>query len=169
MSNQGVRVDPDSMPAGERALLSENGYSTDVRFLGRRGDTRFYIGTGASSGARCYLTGRAVEPAPHFGVLACTSDFPTDEQPILDYSAYSQGLNDPYPSIDRLAGFAADGIAEVGVRTAAGQTTWIPVVNNIYGAGSFGPVAGVLARDDEGTIVYRRIGRAMTLAEAYGR
>jgi hypothetical protein len=170
--NQGRPVDPTSVPAKERALLVENNYSPEVSYLGGRGQTRFYLGKSSVAGVRCYITGGALRAAPHFGVLGCPapSTFPTEDQPVLDYSTYSQDMNDPYPTIDRLAGFAADGIAAVGIRGPSGDTTWVPVAENIYGGGSFGPVAVLLARDADGNVVYSHVvGDGKTLAEKYGR
>ena len=166
--NHGRGVDAGTVAAGERARLLEDGYATVLRILGERAGTRFYIGSGLRSDARCYFTASVHGGVARLDSAGCPADFPSDEQPILDHSWYRQEVGDRYPAITRLAGFAADGVTAVGVRDPAGRVSWTPVVDNVFGAISVGRAAVIMARAVGGEIVYTAtVGGASTLADGY--
>jgi hypothetical protein len=170
LSNQGRQVDSQTIPARQRTWLLQDGYSTDLRLLAQRDGIRFYLGSGLQSGARCYFTAVAAGAGERFDGLGCPAGFPSDEQPILDTSWYRQSLGDRYPTVDHLAGFAADGVAAVGVRDPAGNTSWTPVVGNVFSASPTGRVAALVARTAGGEVVYSaRLGGGTAPLEGYSR
>jgi hypothetical protein len=156
-SGAGTPVNGLDIAPGERSTLAEAGIALPVRLLSERAGIRFYVGKSAV-GSSCFITGLALSRNPHFGVLTCPSDFPSADLPILDYSPLTAAVTDRYPHVQRLAGFAADGIESVGVRDESGAVRWIDVSNNIYASEDV-PARGataILARAANGEIVYSR-------------
>lgn len=163
LSAVGVPHAWESLPADERATLEGAGVAGEVRRLAERGGVRFYTGRG-SNGETCFATGVAQGPAPHFGVLFCPAGtsgeaaFPSQNVPILDLSIESRGANMEIVSVDRLAGFAADGVASVGVRDANGRLHLTRVHGNVYFSNRLAAVrpTELVALDDAGRVVYSR-------------
>ena len=88
--------------------------------------------------------------------------------PVADLTTYTQGLDDPYPIVAEVAGFAADGIRAVGVRTAGGDIVWAPVAGNVYLAHPQGVrAAALLVQADDGSIVSTTPVGGRTLRESY--
>jgi hypothetical protein len=155
-SPAGTPVDPATLPASEQTTLEQAGIAASIRFLREGAGVRFYTGR-SREGATCLITGIALSARPHFGVLACpSSDFPSAELPIYDYSPRRAALTDRYPHIQYLAGFAADGIIAVGLRDDRGEVRWTDVVQNTYASRDVpaGGATGILARGQSGDVVY---------------
>jgi hypothetical protein len=155
-SPTGTPVDATTLPASERTTLEQAGIAPSVRFVREAAGVRFYTGT-SPEGATCLITGIALSARPHFGVLACpSSDFPSAQLPIYDYSPRLAALTDRYPHVQYLAGFAADGITGVGVRDEHGEVRWTDVVQNTYASRDVpaGAATAILARGKSGDVVY---------------
>jgi hypothetical protein len=154
----------DAGKLGNRAreALDAAGAGHDVAVVGDRAGIRFYVGEG-TEGQRCYVSGRATDAEAEFGMIACLdrspSAFPSEAQPILDFSAYR---GEPAPStrlfVQWLAGFAANGVGSVGVVTAEGETVTARVSNNVYASRNVpsGPVVKVVALGRDGSILWSR-------------
>jgi hypothetical protein len=156
-SPTGTPVDAATVPAGERTTLEQAGIAPSLRFLREAAGVRFYTGRSLEGSATCLITGTALSARPHFGVLACpSSDFPSAQLPIYDYSPRRAALTDRYPHIQYLAGFAADGITGVGVRDEHGEVRWTEVVLNTYASRDVpaGAATAILARGKSGDVVY---------------
>jgi hypothetical protein len=152
----GTPVDPATLPAGERATLDEAGIAS-VRFIRDAAGVRFYTGSSRVDSGTCLITGLALSARPHFGILACpSSDFPSTELPIYDYSPRRAALGDRYPQLQYLAGFASDGIMSVGARDVNGDVHWTDVVDNTYASRDVpaGAATEIVARGQNGDVVY---------------
>lgn len=91
------------------------------------------------------------------GGILCSPDFPSPSLPILDWSGFASPA-DPRPRITRLEGFAADGVASVGVLTVGGELAALtPVQDNVYlrtDSLPSEPILGLVAIDDNGRRLY---------------
>jgi hypothetical protein len=165
----GTPVDSATLPGRERTTLEQAGI-TSVRFVREAAGVRFYTGRSHEGGATCLITGITLSAQPHFGVLACpSSDFPSAELPIYDYSPRRAALTDRYPHLQYLAGFAADGITGVGVREEQGDVHWTDVVDNTYASRDVptGAATEILARGTSGDVVYSHPLGGETTASRY--
>jgi hypothetical protein len=136
--------------AADRRLRQLSG-GQDPRLVGVRGGHAFYrigdncfaVGASASIGAlgviKCWGEGQSVAPIIDFSIVEITREQP-DEVKLID-----------------VTGFAADGIAAIGLRTAQGTVaTREPVTNNLYAIGSLPnrPIVALVAFDRSGTALY---------------
>ena len=171
-SPTGTPVDAATFSASERTTLEQAGIAPSIRLLREAAGVRFYTGTSREGNATCLITGLALSTRPHFGVLACpSSDFPSAQLPIYDYSPRRAALSDRYPHLQYLAGFAADEIASVGVRDEQGNVSWTDVVQNTYASRDVpaGAATVVLARDKSGQVLYsQRLGGETTESQYTG-
>jgi hypothetical protein len=171
-SPTGTPVDTATLPASERTTLEQAGIAPSIRFLREAAGIRFYTGTSREGSATCLITGLALSARPHFGVLACpSSEFPSAQLPIYDYSPRRAALSDRYPHIQYLAGFAVDGITSVGVRDEHGDVSWTDVVQNTYASRDVpaGAATEILARGASGDVVYsQRLGGETAESEYAG-
>jgi hypothetical protein len=168
-SATGRPVDPATLPGSELTTLEQAGIAS-VRFVREAAGVRFYTGRSHDGGATCLITGITLSAQPHFGVLACpSSDFPSAELPIYDYSPRRAALTDRYPHLQYLAGFAADGISGVGVRAEQGDVHWTDVVDNTYASRDVptGAATEILARGTSGDVVYSHPLGGKTTASGY--
>lgn len=140
LSNAGVPVDFARLsPVAIEGLQRAGGTGTLNR-LGERAGTTFFAGSSFAEGKLCFATADAAARGPlTFGLVACQGaegSFPSAEVPLADFSP--RRGNDPVNPADeevqilRLVGFAADGVARVGVVAVDGSVFTAPVVNNIY-------------------------------------
>jgi hypothetical protein len=168
----GTPVDAATLSASERTTLEQAGIAPSIRLLREAAGVRFYTGRSREGSATCLITGLALSARPHFGVLACpSSEFPSAQLPIYDYSPRQAALGDRYPHIQYLAGFAADGITRVGVRDEQGDVRWTEVVQNTYGSRDVpvGAATAILARGESGEVVYsQRLGGETTKSRYAG-
>jgi hypothetical protein len=156
-SPTGTPVDTATLTASERTTLEQAGIAPSIRLLREAAGVRFYTATSREESATCLITGLALSERPHFGVLTCpSSEFPSAQLPIYDYSPRRASLGDRYPQIQYLAGFAADGITGVGVRDEHGDVRWTDVVQNTYASRDvpIGAATAILARGKSGEVVY---------------
>jgi hypothetical protein len=151
--------------------LAELGYSSIDKIADLNGQS-FYV-LQRTSGATCYATGQtgglALTPADPayrndgfrngslFSQVACpgapTSEFPSQQQPILDLSV----LHGQPGYVSELEGFAADPVAKVGVIGTDGQLYDVTSVeNNVYEASNLPTVDAkeLVAFDSTGKQVY---------------
>jgi hypothetical protein len=170
-SPSGTPVDVATLSASERTTLEQAGVAS-IRFVREAAGVRFYTGRSREGSARCLITGIALSAQPHFGVLACpSSDFPSAELPIYDYSPRRAALTDRYPHLQYLAGFASDGITGVGVRGEQGDVHWADAVDNTYASLDIpaGAATEILARGKSGEVVYSQsLGGGTTASEYAG-
>jgi len=151
-------VSPSDVPASKRAQLDAVG-STGIRQIAVRDGRAFFV-IDKSDGSHCYAVGDEGD-SNLFGGIECpaTSFFPTPAHPILDMSVVRLSPADPRPTLTRLEGFAADGVARVAVITASGQVTAdTPVIDNVYSAQGNQlpdqPINGLVAFGADGTQLY---------------
>lgn len=165
ISNRGRIVPSAGLVAADRTDLDGAG-ATEVRLLAERGGVRFLRATTASGGS-CVILARAGRD--RFGTFGCPSGFPSEDMPVADLTSYTQGLDDPYPVVAQVAGFAADGVAAVGVRTPEGDVRWTAVQDNVYVAEPVATrAAALLVRDDSGRVISTTPVGGRTPREAYG-
>lgn len=160
VSNAGSPVDASALDAADRRTLETSGV-TALRALGRTGGLAFFAGTGPG-GVTCYLTG-AGGRAPRLGSVWCPTAstaeaFPSVSMPVLDLSTYAVDAETGALRPVLLAGVAADGVAQVGVRDEGGSTQWLRVRDNLFGASrtELGAAAELVAVDASGATVYTR-------------
>jgi hypothetical protein len=166
VSNRGRVVPTAGLAAADRTDLDGAGV-TEVRLLAERGGVRFLRGTTASGGS-CVILARRVEGRDRFGAFGCPSRFPSEDMPVADLTSYTQGLDDPYPAVTQVAGFAADGVAAVGIRTPDGDVRWTPVQDNVYVAQPVATrAAALLVRDDSGRVISTTPVGGRTLRESF--
>lgn len=164
LTNEGQRIDRTQLSLSELSGLDESGFAGDVRLLGRRAGVAFYAAAGRSGGL-CFATGSASGAAPKLNYFmgcqrATSSSFPSPKEPILDLSP----LKSPNPRevvyVQRLAGFAADGVARVAVVGLDGSMVHTAdVADNIYATEWFStdiPSTTIVALDREGHVLYRK-------------
>jgi hypothetical protein len=127
--------------------------ASSVRRLGER-DGRAYYSL-RRGGEICYASGPAGQQ-DLFGSIACTPDFPSRDQPILEFTAYHGQVGERMPKLYRFAGLAADGVARVGFVDENRDLHTVPVVDNIYSLGKLPDVGvrSVVAFDHAGRKVY---------------
>lgn len=109
----------------------------------RIGDNCFAVGASASIGAlgvtKCWDEGQSIAPIVDFSIVEITRERPNEVQ-LVDVS-----------------GFAADGIAAIGLRTAHGtMATHAPVTNNLYSIAALPsrPIVALVAFDHSGKALY---------------
>jgi hypothetical protein len=124
--------------------------------LARRGDHAFFRMTTAD-GSSCWGVTRSYPEGGSSSALACNpeADFPSRRRPVLDFSRLD---DEDEPRVLRLAGFAADGVAQVGV--IDGDDRVIPaarIFDNVYFAETLpsGDFYRLAALDREGRIIWR--------------
>jgi hypothetical protein len=162
VSNRGDDVSRGSL--SEVSALSARGFGSEMRLLGERAGFRFYVGRSAANGGPCFAVTAA--PAPgRGGAYACqqqeppagTPQFPSPQVPIADFSPRRGHAERPEVFVRALAGFAADGVARVGVVFPDGETYWTTVEQNVYASREVPqrPASAIVAEDASGAIVHR--------------
>ena len=139
-SNRGhVQSTNDSL--ADVSALDRVGFGPDVRVLGERAGARFYVGKSGATAKPCFAIRFGAASPAGGGAYACRSTdqpagsvrFPSPEMPIADFSLRRSPFDRPNEVyFTKLAGFAADGVAKVGLVSSDGTTYWTPVVDNIY-------------------------------------
>jgi hypothetical protein len=165
-SNRGRIVPTAGLLPIDRAEL-QHAQVAELRLLADRDGVRFYRGV-APGGSDCLVTARTVDGRERFSTFGCPSGFPSPAFPVADLTSYTQGLDDAYPVAEQVAGFAADDVGAVGVRSPEGSVRWIPVEANIYVDHPGTPAAELLVRDTQGNVVKRTPLGGHTLREEYG-
>jgi hypothetical protein len=128
---------------------------TGIRLLAERGGWNFYA-VDRVDGKRCYAVGLAGS-SNLFAQFSCPGPtFPTQARPILDVSPWEARPN-AGQRIGRLVGFAADGVASVGLEAPDGTIhDRTRVEKNVYllEAPSVREVTAVVAFDGDGQRVF---------------
>jgi hypothetical protein len=167
LTNQGRVVPMAGLLAIDRAEL-QTASVVELRLLADRGGVRFYRGV-TRDGHGCLILARAVDARERFGAFGCPSGFPSADEPVADLTVYTQGLDDAYPLADEVAGFAADGVGAVGVRSPGGEVRWVPVEGNVYVEHPTSVrAAELLVRDRQGRVLKSTPVGGRTLREEYG-
>jgi hypothetical protein len=135
MSNGGEPV--AALSARQMQQMAIIGVAGGVRLLGARAGTSFYTAR-SGHGGPCFLTSRSQSDEPEFAVVACTGPkapaLPSSDMPLVDFSALKKAPGERLPRVQWLSGFAADGVAEVGLVDESGDVHVTPVVRNVYSA-----------------------------------
>jgi hypothetical protein len=116
------------VPASQREDLRRIEASS-LREIATRNDRAFFVAD-RRGGGLCVSIG-TVGATRLFGSIVCVPDFPSPLRPILDRSVFRGSVTQPI--VSRLEGFAADGVASVGVVNANGDLEALtPVQDNVY-------------------------------------
>jgi hypothetical protein len=152
------------LPASEREDRARFEASS-FRQIATRGNRAFFVADISSDGL-CVSVADVGDPDV-IGAIGCSPDFPSAERPIFDESRLRarqvfengrfRGLAEPFAAT-RLEGFAADGVASVGLLTVDGAIEALtPVEDNVYlrteGLPTE-PIAAIVALDAEGNRLY---------------
>lgn len=109
-----------------------------------------------------FLTSNREAPRAEFSAVACLgagrTSIPSQTEPLVDFSAVRKDPGESFATLIWLAGFAADGVAAVGVVSPDGRTHTTPVTNNIYADRSFAstPAMAMVALDKTDREIYRQ-------------
>jgi hypothetical protein len=149
LSNRGVRLTPSS--GARRAFRLQS-----LRLLAVRDGRAFYELDTADG--RCFGVGSASSLGDPGGeVCPRGAPFPSAVRTTLDFSVYEgQKVDREDMSLFRIEGFAADGVASVGVRNRAGHLTWrVPVSDNVYVLRRVPPglIGAIVALDAGGSVM----------------
>jgi hypothetical protein len=141
------------VPASKREDLDRFSASS-LRQIAERDGHAFFVAR-RRTGGLCVSVG-VVGSARVLGSIVCSPDFPSRSMPILDQSTF--GGSPQLLSLIRLEGFAADGVAAVGILstsdTVEAQTA---VQDNVYSRTEGLPTegaAGIVALDRNGDRLY---------------
>jgi hypothetical protein len=127
---------PLALPPGDqRTLRLRQGGFTAIETIGVYNERAFYR-LETKSGKACYGTGTITAAWP-LGMIKCSngdSAFPSEQEPVLDSSIVGLDRGEAgLPHFIQIRGVAADGVATIAVRDAAGMTiASVPVTNNTY-------------------------------------
>jgi hypothetical protein len=157
VSNLGTAI-PAGAVSAQGALQTMNLSGAGVELMATRGDRAYY--RIVATGRTCYGAGPA-GPDYRLGQIGCTSGFPSQSVPILDFSVIHGNMNPDngtiYSSwIYRSEGIAADGVAKVAITDPTGKViAETPVLDNIYSFGSppAGKVGALLAFGRTGKLI----------------
>lgn len=140
-------------PVGYQATQSIGAF-----LLARRGDYEFFR-MSLADGTSCWGAKKSYSSEEGVMSRACQreSGFPSRARPLLDYSTLEQ-TDESYPRLIRLAGFAADGVAQIAVIDPDNRLVpAVPVEDNVYFTEQLpqGDFFGLAALDRDGDIVWR--------------
>lgn len=160
-SNRGTADAPDAQLLNNLRVADRLGLEpgTTVR-LAERSGVIFYVVRGEDQ-RRCfgYSAGPDVQ-SETFTALQCPREppFPSPRRPVLDLSPLMGREGSADVSIPKIIGFAADGVAEVGIVDQQGRRHMTSVESNVYFAENLGDVraATQIALDAHGDVVWRR-------------
>jgi hypothetical protein len=134
-------------------VLRRVGAVGSVRLIAVRGTRRYYRIT-RRAGRDCFGIGATAASGDHFSV-ACSAAFPSPERPILDRSVFGADTGESLHVIT-LEGFAADGVATIGLENLAGVVARrIRVTGNVYRLGAVPPgLVRIVALDTNGKVLF---------------
>jgi hypothetical protein len=106
------------------------------------------------------MSGSATVAGPRFGVVFCprgAGGFPSATSPIFDTSTFAYDATTGDSRLETLAGFAADGVGQVGVVEANGAVHLARVVRNTYAEADIAAraITTIIALDRRGRELYR--------------
>jgi len=151
----GVPIQPATGDLRSLARLSRLGEHDfkQIRLIASSAGRNFYRLHDAK-GAPCYAVGDSAPSAHRLAAIACAPDFPSPEQPMLDFTVLQRHANGDV--VVRAEGLAADGVAEVALIDEEGKAlSEAPVVDNAF---AFPKIAGSSVR---GLVAYDTAGRAL--------
>lgn len=162
-SNQGTPVPQGALSSVTGFNLSGATPGSLVQLAARDGVGVY--GAKTPNGGLCYFVGPAdksnVESQGLGGGCmnaAVSARFPSTEQPVVDMSLFALKPGTAGPSVQRLAGVAADGVTSVQVLALSDchVVATAPVTDNVYVADNLPliPEAEIVARDASGTAVW---------------
>lgn len=141
------------LPASRREDMERFGASS-LRQIAERDGHTFFVAR-RRDGGLCVSVG-VTGSARVLRSIACSPDFPSGKMPILDASTVRGSPQ--LPASIRLEGFAADGVAAVGILTTSDTIeAQTPVQDNVYSRAEEVPmenVAGIVALDRDGDRLY---------------
>jgi hypothetical protein len=121
-----------------------------------QGSQSFYRISNAD-GPDCYGVGPSEVTLYRLGQIGCAPNFPSMEQPVLDFTALRGDPNGHGAVVVKSDGFASDDVADVVFQDLAGNIVAVmPVKDNVYSlSGSLdAPVARLTARDAAGAFIW---------------
>ena len=125
------------------------------RLVAARGGRVFYAAD-RRGGGLCVAVAPVTADRP-LASITCAADFPSEARPVLDLSTFGGTPASPEPL--RLEGFAADGVASVGLEDAESRVVATAAVRgNVYQLAEglpSGAVGALVAFDAAGRRVYR--------------
>jgi hypothetical protein len=141
ISTYGRVVNEEALAANRAALLDSAGISlpATIRLIAERKVLAYYA-IDRASGGTCYANGDSGKIG-QFSSIACpnkgeTSSFPSADVPLMNESAHVINLDSGNTRVDRLifvSGFAADGVAAVGVMADDGRIlVTVNVQDNVF-------------------------------------
>lgn len=152
VSNRGQLA--DLLPADQQALQRVNQPGAEVTLLAVRGERAFY-----RIGSECYGVGPVKPTRYRLGSVKCAPTFPSDGNPVLEFTVFHGDPRAPELTVYRSEGVAADGVAAVGFMTTGGQIVGrTPVIDNVFLVPSSlaGEFRGFVAFDLAGTVISSR-------------
>jgi hypothetical protein len=154
VSNQGIpRADVSTTDAD---VLRRGGGRPQLNLLAERDGFAFYSAP-AQSGGTCYAVGAVT--TRRLGVLFCPNEgsvFPSAAMPILNMSG--QVFDGEGAVFLGLSGFAADGVAKVGLVDVTGELHAADAVDNVYARRDLPRrrARALVAFDSDGNEIFRR-------------
>jgi hypothetical protein len=164
-SNKGTADVPEAQKLNTMRVADRLGLQPDstVRVAQRAGFA-FYLVRGHKD-RQCF--GISSDAGETYETLMCPGSdgqatFPSPSTPLLDLSATVSQEGSTRVYFPRLIGFAADGVAEVGLVDLDGHTHTTPVKGNVYVTTDVGdvPAQALVAFDSRGKVVWRRTVKA---------
>jgi hypothetical protein len=128
--------------------------ASSLRQIATRNGHAFFVANRQGGGV-CVSVG-VVGSTRTLGSITCSPDFPSRSMPILDQSVFAGSID--ARTVRLLEGFATDGVAGVGLRTAGGVVeAKTPVENNVYYRNTSlpaEPIDEIVALDASGNVIY---------------
>lgn len=147
-SNHGVRVHPST--GAKHAFRIDS-----VRLLAVRDGRAFYELT--TTDGHCFGVGSADAIGDPGGEVCPHDTFPSAPRPTLDFSVYEgRTATRDQMTVFRIEGFAADGVAGIGVLNGAGHVALrVPVSDNVYVLNHVPPglTGAIVALDAGGSVL----------------
>jgi hypothetical protein len=157
-SNHGTPVRSGDLSHATATLRLTGARPHTLVQLASRGGWTVY-GARTPSGELCFYDGPTKQELGGGCMNAAASArFPSASDPVYDMSLFELAPGSPAPSVSRLAGVAADGVASVEVLALddCRVVARTPVSDNVYLASGLPstPEAQIVARDSAGTVVW---------------
>jgi hypothetical protein len=135
--------------------LHRLGITRNIRRLATHDGYDFFVSEPAT-GQFCFAVApQGLKPA----VTTCGSEpwFPSRTHPVLDMSGFRASSDREAPIASHVVGFAADGVARVGVEAINGVHYWTDVTENTYALSP--PAVGIrrlVAEAEDGSVLYEK-------------
>lgn len=162
LSNRGTADVPEAQQLNSVRVADQLGLQpgSTIR-LAERSGVGFYTVRGEGQ-TQCFGIRSGPAADSTFTTLTCQSPddaapFPSPSRPVLDLSPIMGQEGNTRVHLPRMIGFAADGVAEVGVVDADGHIHTTPVQANVYFTEDFAdfPAQAMVALDAQGEVVWR--------------